>query len=481
MFPLLCFFRPTRRLCELVPAETTSQPAFKIMRRSVPDRFRNKSQSQAGSVAGEEADSSDVEPSESGSIGSRSNAGGGSKKRMTIEEREAAYNEARSRIFMGFEEKEKGKDMNASSSSLSLASGSASTSERTGSSGLDDFDDSVGSPTTESEWSGSVTREKKDGRRGLGSASATSSSRSLRSSAPPFNANGSNGSRTNSPSPFTYASLYEPPSSSPYDSSQMVGQVPGTGYPAQYVYPYPPPGQPPYIAPYPLYVPYPYQPNMLPNPEHPPPPPGNMFSPTHHVGYENAYGWSSNQSQQTNHSGLQLPQNPVPYQPTFIAPVSYAPYPVPGYYPPHPDHIRQPLPHMTSQPMFPPEAPRHVNGNGSNGRPVLTNGSTTGSSSRASSRNSTGSGINGGGKRGTLPTARSVWNYPPGLSGSSYGGSGVMTGPGMNSPGDAVVGPRLSSSMRRGSGTSVGSTGNKTSPGDEASSTAVSPLPTIQL
>jgi hypothetical protein len=32
---------------------------------------------------------------------------------MTIEEREAAYNEARSRIFMGFEDKEKGKEMNA--------------------------------------------------------------------------------------------------------------------------------------------------------------------------------------------------------------------------------------------------------------------------------------------------------------------------------------------------------------------------------
>src|ERR1700722_15436766 len=116
---------PTRRICELVPAEPTPQPAFKIMRRSNQDR-RPKVQSQAGSVAGEDADLSDAEPSESGSLGSRSNATGGSnKKHMTIEEREAAYNEARSRIFMGFEEKEK--EMSASSSTHSLAS-SASTS-----------------------------------------------------------------------------------------------------------------------------------------------------------------------------------------------------------------------------------------------------------------------------------------------------------------------------------------------------------------
>ncbi|EGN96738.1 hypothetical protein SERLA73DRAFT_184898, partial [Serpula lacrymans var. lacrymans S7.3] len=95
---------PSRRICELVPAESYPQPTFKIMRRTTNDRGRSKPQSQAESVAGEDAELSDVEPSESGSLGGRSNATGSSKKRLTIEEREAAYNEARSRIFMDFEE-----------------------------------------------------------------------------------------------------------------------------------------------------------------------------------------------------------------------------------------------------------------------------------------------------------------------------------------------------------------------------------------
>ena len=143
---------PERRISELVPPESSSQPAFKIMRRSQGDR-RNKPHSQAGSVAGEDGDLSDVEPSEAGSLGGRSSAAGGSKKHMTIQEREAAYNEARSRIFMGFEEKEKAKekDMSASSSSLSLNSASASS---VNGDSLGDLDGSVCSPTTESEWSG---------------------------------------------------------------------------------------------------------------------------------------------------------------------------------------------------------------------------------------------------------------------------------------------------------------------------------------
>ena len=81
--------------------------------------------SRPGSVAGEEGDLSDPGPSETGSMGSRSTT---SKKRMTIEERQAAYDEARNRIFMNFEEKEKTKerDTSASSSTLSLVSGSGS-------------------------------------------------------------------------------------------------------------------------------------------------------------------------------------------------------------------------------------------------------------------------------------------------------------------------------------------------------------------
>ncbi|KAH6867286.1 hypothetical protein BKA70DRAFT_437191 [Coprinopsis sp. MPI-PUGE-AT-0042] len=99
---------PGRRMNELVPPEP-SQPPFKIIRRSQGDR-RSKPHSQVGSVAREDRDLSDVEPFETGSLGGRSSAAGGSKQRMSIQEREAAYNEARSRIFMGFEEKEKAKE-----------------------------------------------------------------------------------------------------------------------------------------------------------------------------------------------------------------------------------------------------------------------------------------------------------------------------------------------------------------------------------
>src|ERR1700729_2885938 len=100
------------------------------MRRTLNERIRSKPHTPAGSVAGDDADLSDVEPSESGSFGGRSSAPGISKKQRTIEEREAAYNEARTRIFMEFQEKEKEqeKDMSASSSTQSLVSESASTS-----------------------------------------------------------------------------------------------------------------------------------------------------------------------------------------------------------------------------------------------------------------------------------------------------------------------------------------------------------------
>src|ERR1700732_4962213 len=112
---------------------------------------------------------------------------------------------------MDFEEKEKEKDMSASSSTQSLVSGSASTSGGGRSSSIDDIDGSVGTPATESEWSGPITRERKDLRQTTSSNNvAGSSSRSLRSSAPPFNANGSSSSResrASSPA-FKYASLY---------------------------------------------------------------------------------------------------------------------------------------------------------------------------------------------------------------------------------------------------------------------------------
>lgn len=471
--------RPTRRLCELVPAESTAvQPAFKIMRRSALER-RPKSQSQAGSVAGEDGELSDVEPSESGSLGGRSNTtGSSSKKRMTIEEREAAYNEARSRIFMGFEEKEKEKekDMSASSSSLSLVSGSASTSAGGGGSSIGDIDESVSSPATESEWSGPsgpISRDKKDVRR--------SSSRSLRSSAPPFNANGSGSSRgSRAPSPaFTYASLYEPPPVPAYDPSQHINQAPGSGgyLTTQYMYPYmttAQPPNPPYLAYqyYPAY-PHPHYPNLS---DPGPPPSGDMYSPAQHVGYGNPYIWPHpNQpplpppmqhSQQPtslprpspNHLSPPGNHNAAVYSAPYLPPV---PYSYPGYYPPQPGQPIAPLPpqHHIPQPVY--DGSRSMNGG------LASNGNRNGNGSTNHSRGSRhNSGMVNGGKRSAPP--RAAWSYGPGVSMGGYGAPGMNSGFGSN--GGDVVGPRLSS-MRRTSGTS---SGNRSSAGDEASSTAVS-------
>ncbi|KAI6164636.1 hypothetical protein EDD17DRAFT_1561657 [Pisolithus thermaeus] len=233
---------PTRRIAELVPAPSHAQPAFKIMQRTATDRPRSKPQSHAGST---------VEPSEAGSVGGRSNATGSGKKHMTIAEREAAYNEARSRIFMDFQEKEKvkEKDLSASSSSASLTSGSVTSSVgETSSTG--DLDDSISSPATESEWSGPAVRDRKDGRRSNGS-----SSRSMRSSAPTYGSNGSRESRPPSPPSFRYPSLYEPsPAAAPYDQSHHPMHA--SAYNNSYTYGYPQPGPPQGCVPY--YAPCPY-------------------------------------------------------------------------------------------------------------------------------------------------------------------------------------------------------------------------------
>ena len=73
---------------------------------------RGRQHSHSGSTAGEDADTSGVDVSEAGSIGGVSSAA--ARRHKTIEEHEAAYNEARSRISMVFEDKkEKEKDMSA--------------------------------------------------------------------------------------------------------------------------------------------------------------------------------------------------------------------------------------------------------------------------------------------------------------------------------------------------------------------------------
>jgi hypothetical protein len=470
--------RPSLRISELVPAEETAQPAFKIMRRNFQDRHRLKSQpSSSGSVAGDDADFSDIEPSEAGSQSGRSNTTGSSKRHMTIEEREAAYNKARSRIFMDFEEKEKAKekDMSASSSTFSLVSGSASTSAGRDSGSVCDLDDSVSTAATESEWSGPVAREKIR-RSGSGNNSAGSSSRSLRS----FNANGgsSRGSRATSPS-FSYASLYEPPPTT-YEAPQYFGPPP-VGYVPPYVYPYPPPpgqaqGQP-MMPPYPYYPPYPYH-----HPQHPHSDPTSptggegMFPPASHphsqsLSYPPPYMWphghpppppppqhTQSAPPQTLHQSSatqptsnippgQNAQYPVPFMPP---PSAYVPYSVP-YYPPGAPGPPPP-PHFQGQHGYTPNVPPLMNG---------TNiGNTNGVESNQSRRNGASGGNNGG--RRNAPKARSAWSYGPGpgVAGYPYGSG-------------ETVGPRLSSTMRRTSGNSSAGSGSNRTAGDEASSTAV--------
>ncbi|KAF9525337.1 hypothetical protein CPB83DRAFT_859653 [Crepidotus variabilis] len=341
---------PERRICELVPAESNSHPSFKIMKRA-PDR--RKPHSHAGSIAGEDADLSDVEPSEAGSLGGQSSITSGStKKRMTIEQREAAYNEARSRIFMGFEEKEKikDKDMSASSSSLSV-SGSTSTSAG-GRSSAGDTDDMVSSPATESEWSTPSGTFVRDKRRGGGSGGA-SSSRSLRSGGS-FRGDGSGSSSRNSraasPS-FSYATLYEPPPSAhAYDGPQHP-VPPNMAYhhSPQYGYQYPSPNSgpnPSFVPTYPYYTnsPIPYQspPPMQHNPSDPSLASGlDPYSPPHQMNYGQPYGWPHLQSpQHPMHMSMPPPaqhqQQPQQHLPQQNGVHSMGPMSPPSHLPPGP-------------------------------------------------------------------------------------------------------------------------------------------------
>lgn len=466
----------------MIPPDSSTPPAFQIMRRSSQNR-RPKTHSQAGSVAGDDGDLSDVDESEAGSVGGRSNAtGGSSKKRMTIEEREAAYNEARSRIFMNFEEKEKEKEKDmSSSSSLSVVSGSASTSGGS----VGDIEDSVSSVATESEWSAPSFRKGR----------SSASNRSVRSSAHSFSSNGAGSSRNSrAPSPsFAFPSLYEPNASGiPYDAVQP-GPVTTPGYlPANYYYPFVP-GQAAnsgYLAPYPPYYPYPY--SAPPHPHNPSdpssPPSGEMYAP--HPIYHNSYNWAANQQSPPlplppphpqsvpppstdGANGGNAPQNqgnaqfhPHPYVTT--SPVYM--YPMPGYYP------QPPLGQSMMGPM-PPQQPMmnqlydHRSGDGSQeggghfdhnfGRGGYNPNSNP--NPNRYSRTATFNGSTTNGKtRTNAPQPRHTWSYGPGIGGH-------------NGPSD--VGPRFNSTNRRQSNHSSGSSsGNYRSSNnwDEVSSTAVS-------
>lgn len=488
------------------------------MRRSNQDRRRTKtSGSYPGSSAGDENEGSDPEPSENGSMGSRNAA---AKKSMTIAEREAAYQEARTRIFMGYEEKGKNKERNgsASSSSLSLVSGSGSTSNGGSVDGYDEFNNSS---YTESDWSDGITRENPHGRRGGYGGSSGGSSRGVRNTS--FNnigGSGTRGSGTSSPA-FTYPSVYEQPQV-PFDSSQGYPPPLSGGYMAPFpMYPYPAPGQTPpqpFLSPYSFYPPYPY-----PHPPFPPPQsansdhnnpsvsPTDMYQqPPYNQNMQYAqYMWpqapspsnfntsavgSSVQSPQIDNQNnvLQLQNAPPPpgqnpnfssppsnqYQPVrfppFIQPPHTYNFAVPPYY--GPQHFPQqppiqPHPQSQSQPTYPADMSSQVESNTSND---YNNGQSRndGIAQRTIARNGPNN-VQDGSQRPTAPAARSAWSYGPGVS---IGGVGPAHGnTHYNSAGGENVGPRLSSSVRRTSASSGSGSGGNRTPADETSSTTVRP------
>ncbi|KAF5387334.1 hypothetical protein D9757_005792 [Collybiopsis confluens] len=471
---------PIRRLADLVPPEQTPQQSFTIIQRS-PHERRVKPQSHAGSVTGEDADYSDIEPSETGSIGGRSSASA-SKKWKTLEEREAAYNEARSRIFMDFDEK-KDKDMSASSSSASLASSSTSS--------IGDAEDSYNHLATESDRSGSSNR--KDLRRGNKPRPTRSTS-----SFQPLTSSGSGSSRNSrAPSPsFSYPSLYEPPPNSGSFEPVPAQQYSSTPYP----FPYSAPTHPnhPFMPPYPGYY-YPYaqpHPPMPPSApgssepslsgdmyqhrhhHHPPPPPHQtMYSP---------YLWQQGPQpnspapgplhttplpSQNSPNGPSGPptHHPYPPSPFMPQPPGYG-YPMPGYYTPPGDHSIA--------------SPRRVGGHLFDERsisvPLSAMGPHTspGNLSNMEAHSYLGDNIrheppNGNPKPRSL--GRISWSYGPGIG---IGGPPIITGAGSLSStltNGETTGPRLHS-IRRQSNTSNGSSSGayRSSNSDEVSSIASS-------
>ncbi|KAF7793498.1 hypothetical protein EIP86_004610 [Pleurotus ostreatoroseus] len=455
---------PSRRVAELVPAEEVAQPAFKIMRRTAPDR-RTRQTSQPGSVTGDDADISDLDPSETSSVT------GGGKRHLTIEEREAAYNEARSRIFMGFEPK---KENSANSSTLSLTSGSA------GRSSAGDGDDAASSAATESEWSGPVTRDRRDGKRG--GSSRRSNQGSYNASA----SGSSRNSRATSPS-FTFPSLYDPHGNN-YEPT-FGPHAPQQQYPSYY-YPYPPQGpSQPYLTPYNYgYAPYGYSPPNQPSPHHSDPvtpaggeqgyaaqsPPAMMYQPSPYMWHPPPppqQGQSLPQATSPANTNPNLPMVPAPSQspPTQMPPppppnmMNYqgyfapgyppAPYPMPPYY--HPPGQQMPPP---AQPHPAPPGPPFYP-EGQHPDPRFNNGNGMDNHSRTSSRNSNGHGQNNGnGRRGPAPQRRGAWSYGPGVS---VGGMNASLPSAPDNTGPRLGNRRISNGSQ--------STGNRT-PGDEASS-----------
>jgi hypothetical protein len=422
-----------RRLSELVPVDSVVQPKFSIMRRSSRERIKGRGSSAAGSIAGEDADLSDGEPSEAGSLYSRSSAA----KRRTLEEREAAYQEARSRIFMDFAAKARGAGAGTSAASSATASTSA------GGSSADDCD--AESVTTESEWSAPDSAAAVDGRIAVGPPGRSRSRK----------AKSARASRGTSPASFTYASIYEPAPDA-YEPFPVAGEQPSpVGYVPQpqpapaHAYPYgayppPPPPQAQHGPPQAYYQPYYYGPPYYPPGPEPSPP--AEYGPPPPAPYPAPYGWpapvdgmhsASPQAPRLAsppapyapgpygaYAGVPGPPPPPPPPPAAWGPYGYYPLPPPGPYMPPPP------PGMMGPPAYPPELARQPSA-----------GAASVGHSRTSSRASSAG-------RRSAPPPRAPWGAGPDL-----------------------VGPRFGTGARRLS--SASSTGGARTPGDEASSTTV--------
>jgi hypothetical protein len=290
----------------------------------------------------------------------------------------------------------------------------------------------------------------------------------------------SRGSRASSPS-LTYASIYDPGSNAvPYDASQALPMQ--RPYPQQLIYHYPPPPQEQgpgqgFVQPIPYYsYGYPQPPPLpphhassseLPGPTADPQASGLFLPPAHHpqqmMYMAPQYSWGPNSPPVPPSAALSGPPSlphPHPSQYSFAPPSTpqYGGYNIPPFYPPMgpmhtPAQGQQPLP----QPTHPVGMSPLLQGNDLGIRvmpPITMNNDHVDPRGR---------------KRGNSRNGSGSFSHGP-MFGCSFGVSGVTGGSSPIENSTNIVGPRLNNSMRRTSGTSNGSR----TPGDEASSVAVS-------
>jgi len=281
--------------------------------------------------------------------GSTKSQGSGSKKKqhMTMEERAAAYKEARSRIFMDFEEKD------ASASSNGAISSAASTVSYTGgSTGMSSIDgDGASTAPTESEYSGPAGRGK-EARYG-GPFEGGNGRVNQMNGAPPLNTT----LRSSAP-PFTSPNVAPPPPKGTVHYIQPMMES-ATGQEMNSQVSHPMPGAPPgpytaYPAPpiFPYYMPYGYS---FPYAQTVPlQPPNNGVMP-------------SQEAQAQEVQNTQQP-HPIPMPSGFGAPVAHSiPQPYPGYVwiaAPAPGYL--PVPPHPTIPAHPPNMPAQTQPSSSN-------------------------------------------------------------------------------------------------------------------